>query len=59
NHAWWQAQFIDHPGLKSHQTAAYVGNGASTKAKVYCEKCYNTDLISLGLSNQNNIQNNR
>ncbi|KIK72635.1 hypothetical protein PAXRUDRAFT_180265, partial [Paxillus rubicundulus Ve08.2h10] len=38
---------------------AYVGNGASAKAKVYCEKCYNADIISLGLSDQNDVQNNR
>ncbi|KIJ10445.1 hypothetical protein PAXINDRAFT_157631 [Paxillus involutus ATCC 200175] len=44
-----------------NQRAYVTGSGASAKAaaKVYCEKLFNTDLISSGLSDQDDVQNYR
>jgi hypothetical protein len=36
--------FIDHPGLKSKLADAPTGTGQSAKAKVYCNKCFESHV---------------
>ena len=44
NRGWGRDYFIDHPGLKSKLADASTGTGQLAKAKVYCNKCFESHV---------------
>lgn len=42
---WWRSYFHDHPLLRSKDATAYTGIGGSARAKVYCKRCFEDDII--------------
>jgi hypothetical protein len=42
---WWRDHFLDHPKYASKDPVALIGKD---KTKVYCIKCFDSDIASLG-----------
>jgi hypothetical protein len=42
NRAWYRNKFYDHPKVSSNLDEAFVGAGPHQKARVFCQRCFDS-----------------